>query len=148
MARRIEDYLGTPAFAMLIEQPFKEWSVRKDLDEEVESLTYSFEGQGLELRCDPHTDLISSIFVHCDGMGTASNLLEISCDMSREQVIRFLGQPEKSGEGRHDPILGDYGPWDRFSRETHSIHIEYRPESDRIKMVTFMRPDVVPGAAT
>jgi hypothetical protein len=45
---------------------------------------------------------------------------------------------------RQSPILGEYGGWDRFDYPSHTVHIEYRPDSDRIKMVTMMRPDVTP----
>jgi hypothetical protein len=42
-----------------------------------------------------------------------------------------------------DPILGEYGPWDRFARLGYTIHVEYRADADCIKMITLMRPDVV-----
>jgi len=59
-------------------------------------------------------------------------------------VRERLGTPSKSGPRISDPILGEYGEWDRFTKAEHTIHVQFRPDADRIKQITLMRNDVVP----
>jgi len=143
MTKTLANYLGKPASSMLEASPFKLWPVEKSFEKDLPKLIihYVFPQQGLELRCDRH-DNVSSIFLYSNGFD--ENLLDAPFSSSRKQVIEFLGTPSKSGEKITDPILGEYGPWDRFARLGHTIHVEYRADADRIKMITLMRPDVVP----
>jgi hypothetical protein len=55
-----------------------------------------------------------------------------------------FGLRSKSGEPSKHEVLGEYGAWDRYDDKYHSLHIEYAPHIDKIKMVTLMRSDAVP----
>lgn len=146
MLTTIADYLGRPSSSMLEDAPFKAWrverSVETDLDEPL--VNYSFKNNGLEFQCD-NDERISVIFMFADKFnGFPEDLLEIAFSKSRAQTLEHFGVPSKSGKKTTHPILGEYGPWDRFSRAGHEIHIQYRTTADSIQQITFMRDDVVP----
>jgi hypothetical protein len=63
---------------------------------------------------------------------------------TRREVIERLGPPFRSGQPISDPVLGDYGAWDRFIRSGYVLHVEYRRHEDAINRLTLMRADVVP----
>jgi hypothetical protein len=143
---KIADYLGSHVLRMLGDSPFRTWLVERSFENDLEEriILYVFKEHGLELRCD-QSDKISVIFLHSENYnGFDETLFEISFSCSREQVLKHFGTPSKSGEKRSDPILGDYGSWDRFTRPEYAVHIEYRTESNRIKTITLMRNDIVP----
>lgn len=138
------DYLGIHITIFLQQEPFTNWpverSIEDDLDEQI--IHYVFAEHGLELRCDCE-DRISVIFLYADDYnGFDQSLLEIP--FSRSEVLEGFGTPTKSGLKVSDPILGEYGAWDRFTRSGHTIHVEYCVDSDRIKKLTLMRNDTVP----
>lgn len=93
------------------------------------------------ITCDID-DEIDCIFIEADRLDR--DLLDIPFSSSRGDVLIRFGVPSKSGSARTDPILGEYGPWDRFDEARHSIHIEYQPNADRIRRVTLMRAGAVP----
>jgi hypothetical protein len=138
---QIEKYLGKNATSMLQENPFKDWvfekSVETDLEEPI--IQYDFVGHGLELRCD-QDNKISVIFIHSDHEA----LFAFPFSWKREQILERFGPPSKSGRKTKDPILGEFGEWDRFDRADYAIHIEYRTDCDSIKKITLMRTDLVP----
>jgi hypothetical protein len=142
----IADYLGRPSSSMLEDAPFKAWTVERsveiDLDEPL--VIYSFKSNGLEFQCDKD-ERISVIFMFAEKFsGFPEYLLEIPFSTSRAQTLEHFGTPSKSGKKSNHPILGEYGPWDRFSRAGHEIHIRYRTNADSIQQITLMRDDVVP----
>jgi len=91
--------------------------------------------------CDDD-EKIDTIFIESEKL--RRDFLGIPFSFSRNDVLSTFGSPSKSGEARRDPILGEYGPWDRFDEAHHSIHVSYEAHADRIRMVTLMRADVVP----
>ena len=95
----------------------------------------------MSVCCDAN-ERIATIFLSSDGV--ARFLLGISLSNTRGDVRELFGQPSKSKPAHRQVVLGQYGPWDRFDKPSHSIHIEYELEADRIKMITLMRPDMVP----
>lgn len=137
----IEGYLGKHVSDLLESEPFKNWpyerSVEDDLEEQI--IHYVFSEHTLELRCDKNEKIVV-IFLYSDKY----SLFEISFSHSRAQVFEKLGRPSKSGEKTSDPILGDYGAWDRFLHSGFAIHIEYRIHEDKIKAITLMCNDVIP----
>lgn len=142
----ISKYLGKHVSAMLKEHPFKDWlferSVETDLEEPI--ILYVFQKHGFELRCDQH-EKVSVIFMYSDDYnGFDENLLEFPFSWNREQILGRFGAPSKSGPKTKDPVLGEFGEWDRFDRSKFAIHIEYRTDRDSIKKITLMRTDVVP----
>lgn len=143
---RIAEYLGKNVSIILNETPFKNWPVEKITEDELEEklTSYTFNGHGLELNCDPN-DNVSAIFLHPNKYGGFDeSLFEISFSLSRKQVLEHFGTPSKSGEKNSSAILGDSGPWDLFTRLGYAIHVEYRTDSDRINLITLMRSDVIP----
>lgn len=146
MANALANYLGNPVSTMLEASPFKLWPVDKSFEKDLPTpiIHYVFRQHGLELRCDGD-DRVNTIFLYSDEFGGFDELLlEFPFSSSRQQVRERLGTPSKSGGKLSDPILGKYGPWDRFARSGHAIHVEYRIDADCIKKITLIRADVVP----
>jgi hypothetical protein len=146
MTETIANYLGSPASTMLGDAPFKLWPVEKSFEDDLEEpiIHYVFPQHGLELRCD-RDDRVSVIFLFSDKFnGFDESLLDVPFSSNRKKVIELFGAPSKSGGKTSSPILGEYGPWDRFASVGHTIHFQYRADADRIKMITLMRPDVAP----
>jgi hypothetical protein len=63
---------------------------------------------------------------------------------SRREVLARLGSPSLSRARISDPLLGEYGEADSFTRANYAIHVEYRLDVDVINKITLMRADVVP----
>ncbi len=140
-------YLGNPVSDMLTEVPFKNWSYEKSYVNDLEKpiIDYVFGRNGLDIVCD-EDDRVTTIFLYSDeSRYFAEGLQDIPFSATRQQTLERLGRPSKSGEGLSDPILGEYGPCDRFDKSDHSVHIEYRVDADRIRLITLMRADIVPG---
>lgn len=145
MTKTLAKYLGKPAPIILADTPFKLWdverSVEHDLDEPI--IQYVFPQNGLELRCD-RDEKVSTIFLYSDKYcGFDESLFDMPFSSSRQEVVGRLGTPSKSGGRISDPVLGEYGPWDRFTRLGHTIHVEYRLDADCIRRITLIRADVV-----
>lgn len=131
---------------MLEAEPFSEWPVERSLEDGLPRrvVQYVFPKNGLELRCD-EKEKISSIFLYSEEYGGFDeSLLDFPFSFRRSQVVDRLGLPSKSGSRLSDPILGEYGAWDRFSRADHVVHAEYRLDADSIKQITLMRADIAP----
>lgn len=80
---------------------------------------------------------------HAVGRGEADiDLIALPFSFTRLQVIERFGPPSESGGRINDPILGEYGAWDRFARPGYAIHVEHRVDADRVKKITLMRADV------
>jgi hypothetical protein len=144
MSTSLASYLGKPVSVLLEDSPFKSWSVKKSVrDDLVERIFhYVFPKHGLELRCDKD-EKVSTIFIDSDEL-IGGDALELSLASARSEVLSCLGTPSKSGARLRDPILGDYGAWDRFLKPGYAIHVEYRLDVDRVNKITLMRDDVVP----
>ena len=122
-----------------------EQSEEHDIDKPV--ISYVFPRHGLELACDLD-DTIRTIFLTSDEFVRFNeHFLDLPFSSSRQQVLERLGSPSKSGGPISDPILGEFGLWDRFAWPGYTIHVAFRPDSDRIRQIMLMRPDMVPGAS-
>src|SRR6516162_3551186 len=118
---KLPEYLGKHATHLLRDEPFKNWQVERSLERDLKIIHYVFQGHGLELRCDRNEN-ISVIFLFSDdGNCFPDTLFEVPFLWNREQVLARFGAPSKSGEKRTDPILGTYGPWDRFAQQDFTI---------------------------
>jgi hypothetical protein len=139
-------YLENPAADMLDDEPFRDWIFEKSFENELKEprIDYVFPHSGLDFICDAadHVRTISLYFD--DERYFYEGLMDVPPSSSRQEIIERFGTPSKSGGLVNDPILGEFGPWDRFTKSGHSIHIEYRVDTDRIRMVTVMRADIVP----
>jgi hypothetical protein len=139
-------YLGKPASLLLVEQPFKEWTFERIVETDLPKLQidYVFPNDGIDLTCDEF-DKVCTIFVYADNSRYFKDgIADMPFSATRREVAARLGTPVKSGNGHSDPILGEYGPWDRFSLDGYELHISFFTHSDRICLITIMRPDVAP----
>ncbi|THJ31016.1 hypothetical protein E8K88_16250 [Lampropedia aestuarii] len=139
-------YLGKEASFLLSEAPFKNWIYEKSFENDLEEvrIDYIFPQEGCDFVCD-ETDKLITIFLYSDeSRFFKENIEDLPFKCSREEVLARLGSPSKSGAKISDPILGNYGAWDRFARDGYVIHVEYRFGFDFINKITLMRSDVVP----
>jgi hypothetical protein len=142
----LSNYLGREASALLADPPFKNWIFEKSVETDLEKprIDYVFAQDGMDFVCDGE-ERVRSIFLYADESRCfKEGVLDFPFTSSREEVIARLGSPSKSGGRISDPILGEYGAWDRFARLGYVIHVEYRLDADVIKKITLMRADVVP----
>lgn len=142
----ISIFLGQNIAGLLKESPYKTWPVERSYEDDLEEpiIHYVFPENGLELRCD-RNDRISVIFLYFDKYrGFDESLFDVPFSWNRAQVQAHFGTPEKTGEKRHDPVLGECGSWDRFRRPEFTIRFEYRVDDGHINKITLMRNDSAP----
>jgi hypothetical protein len=142
----LEKYLGNLAATVLAEEPFRNWKFEKSLEADLKNprIDYTFPENGFDFICDAN-DKVRTIFLYSDGHRRfVSGLVDLPFSSNRQDVISRMGKPSKSGGLINDPILGEFGPWDRFARSGYSIHVEYKADADSIEKITLMRADVVP----
>lgn len=138
------ELLGKSVTDVLPDAPFCDWPFKRSVDEDLdEPLVYfEFEDHGIAFSCRD-TEIISTIFLSADGK--AANVFELPTSLTRDEVCERFGRPNASGDGMVDPVLGTFGPYVRFDYPDHSAHFEFFPDQDKIKLITLMRPSVVPG---
>lgn len=142
----LSNYLGREASTLLADPPFKNWTFEKSFETDLEKplIDYVFAQDGMDFVCDGE-DRVNSIFLYADESRYFKiGVQDLPFSLSRTDVISSLGSPSKSGSRISDPILGEYGAWDRFARSGYVIHLEYNIDADAIKKITLMRADVVP----
>ena len=139
------EYLGRKASCLLAAEPFKNWPVERyvDNDSDPPFVGYTFKSCGLQFNCDCEDEIVNSLFLEVEEHdGTV--LSEVPFNLGRVEVLAHYGTPSKSGERVSHPILGDFGPWDRFQWLEYTVHVQYKVDSDGIERITLMRNDVVP----
>lgn len=142
----IASYLDKDASTLLAEQPFKNWNYERSVESDLETplIDYVFPRDGMDFVCDSE-DKVNSIFLYSDEIRRfRGDVQDLPLKSSRQEVLARLGSPSRSGGKTSDPILGEYGAWDRFVRSGYAIHVEYRLDVDVINKITLMRADVVP----
>lgn len=138
-------FLGSRIDNLLESEPFKDWNVERSIEDALEEprVFYVFPNRGLQIRCCS-LEKIRVIFLD-DNCKDISKLLKFfSFSQNRSNILDSYGHPSKSGEKSSHPVLGKYGPWDRFARESYTIHFAYYFNSDTIKRVTIMENEFVP----
>jgi len=124
--------------------PFSRWSFEVSDDPDLGETNYVFRQEGVDVISDS-SGTVSTVFLHSSsGRRFEPELEDLPFAWSRAKARSILGSPSQSGEGRLDPVLGDYGPWDRFRYEGFEIHAQYAEGGASINLLTFMRQDVVP----
>lgn len=63
---------------------------------------------------------------------------------SRQLAWARLGTPAASGGGVMIAYLGEAAVWDRFDRQDHAIHLQYKEGEGGIALISLLRPDAVP----
>lgn len=143
---KISQYLGKHVSSILQTPPFNQWPFERSTEDELEEpiVQYVFKGHAMALRCD-RNEKISVIFLRAEKHNKLDeNIFEIPFVWTREQVLKHFGTPSKSGAPVTHSVLGEYGVWDRFSRPSYAIHVEYRTDRDEIKRITLMQNAEVP----
>lgn len=135
-------YLGKSATDLLASAPFSSWVFSKSIDDDLAEMriNYSCESENFDFVCDSD-DRITTIFL--TSALFAYQEIDLPTGSSRNDVIAAFGKPSRCGQPSNDPILGEYGAWDRYDLVNYSLHIEYRVYVDQVKMVTLMIPSVV-----
>ena len=134
------------ASTLLADEPFGRWPLEKSFETDLEEplIDYVFPQNGMDFVCGSD-DRVQTIFLHADGSRYFKDGVDdLPFSSGRRQVIDRLGSPTESGGNVSHPVLGDYGPWDRFARPGYVIHVQYRPDADEIGLITLTRSDVVP----
>ena len=144
MTIKAVDLLGKSATDVLPTAPFCNWSFERSVDENLdEPLVYfEFADQGIDFTCRD-VERISTIFFRATG--EAAKVFELPTSLTRDEIRDQFGTPSASGEGMVDPVLGTYGPYDRYDYPEYSAHFEFFRDQDKIKLITFMTQSVVPG---
>lgn len=70
---------------------------------------------------------------------------ELQRGATRTEIRRLLGKPQHIGKAYVDDILGPHGPWDRFTIDDTSVHIEYSHPGLQITKLTLMTLDAAPS---
>ena len=142
---RLSKYLGQHSSYILDSSIFKNWQVQRSIDEDADPplVNYSLENSLLELSCDLEDERIRSLFIKNEEH-LGETLSDVSFSIDRDSLAQKFGTPSKSGKEFSDPILGEYGPWDRFQMDEYTIHFQFSVDSKKIVMMTLMRNDVLP----
>jgi hypothetical protein len=109
------------------------------------SRSYLARDAGVEIAADTHGTIIT-VFLHFHGDdGFTSYRGEIpggAGDVPRRAALwAALGRPASSGDPYRDPFLGDYGPWDRWTLTTCTLHAQYALDGENLHRVTLTLPD-------
>jgi hypothetical protein len=123
-------------------------SKEPDLEEGQPAETY-FVGKKAGYEILAEDGRVVSVFLYVeaeDGYWAFSSPLpfELKRGATRTEVRRLLGKPQHSGKAEVDDLLGPQGPWDRFSVDEISVHIEYSNPGLLISKLTLMPLDVAP----
>ena len=63
-------------------------------------------------------------------------------EQSKSDVMKSCGSPEIEGGG-HDNFFGDIPPWIKYQIDSHTVHIEFTPDTKRVSMITLAPGEVV-----
>lgn len=142
----LANYLGRQASVLLADLPFRNWTVKRTshTDREKPRIEYVFLHNGMDFVSDEEDNVSCIFFFSDESRCFTGGIQDLPFTSSRQEVLARFGSPAKSGGRLSDPILGEYGRRDRFSRGKYSIHIEFHLEVDCIKLITLMRADIVP----
>ncbi|QIA23174.1 hypothetical protein [Mesorhizobium sp. AA22] len=103
MTNAILDYFGKPASSLLTSPPFESWKFKRTVDNDLPEIRIDYVSarNKFSFICDVD-EKIDSIFIEADNLDRS--LLDISFSLSRNDVLRILGVPSKSGAARRDPF--------------------------------------------
>jgi len=142
---KLAEYLGRTASDILQVEPFRNWPIEQCIDDDSNPplVGYLIGNGAIQINCDRQSENVRSVFLTQEAYdGTL--LSEIPFNFSRGKTLEYLGATDKSGSKFIDPILGEFGPWDRFRYSGYTIHVQYSINSESIAKVTLMRNDVAP----
>lgn len=105
------------------------------------------EADGLCCYCDYVPDReyahlgVGAALPRLEGMGIRG----LTATATRDDVLAALGQPQESGGGVRDRVLGYIKPWIKYHRPDGQVRFEFSRQGE-IEAVTFMPTDWRPGA--
>ncbi len=98
-----------------------------------------FPAHGLEFRSDDANQVQTVFLAGPSRTVVTVSGIDLRLGLTRAEVVASLGAASASGPPVHDPILGDYGPWDRFVMPGCRVHVEYALQGDGVRRMTFSR---------
>jgi hypothetical protein len=137
----ISKFLGTHISEFLSTDPFSRWRFTRSVVLGTDRPCIDYESTVVDIVCDLD-ETIRTIFLYEAGANGIS-FFDVPFSCTQNEVRKLIGNPSKSGEGSSSPVLGASGAWDRFSRADHTIHVEYKVDTDEIRKITLMRNDIV-----
>ena len=142
---RLSRFLGKEVSLLLNSPQYKSWPIKRVVDDDSvpQTVGYILSNGVLQVVCDRDSETIRSLFCSSEAHAGAT-LSEIPFCTVRSTVLLKYGTPAKSGDKHSHPILGDFGPWDRFELGDYVLHVEYCFEAPGVKRITMMRNDVAP----
>jgi hypothetical protein len=131
--------LGLAIAEVLRTEPFSGWTCEASDDRGLGRTNYVFRQHGVDLVCDA-LGHVTTIFLHCSAdRRFRPELVDLPFGWPRAQVRAALGSPARSGEASTDPLLGEYGPWDRFTLDEFDLHVHFIPSGQAIELLAFLR---------
>lgn len=76
---------------------------------------------------------------------TERGIARLSEDSAKEDVVSELGDPDEFGGGVKIPTLGYVWPWIKYHRPDCQLRFEFNKDNTRIRCITIMEKDWVPG---
>lgn len=146
---KMSKYIGKSITDFLKEEPFYSWNYSRTSTDEDDVLNqgfdYEFYGYGLAIHCNID-EIIETIFLDSKDYGEVNEILtEIPFTYTRKQVRDYFGiSPEFSRDALNDPILGEFGPYDRFRLYNVLIGVEFKGKKDEISQISFMPLEAFP----
>jgi len=85
-------------------------------------------------------NIITTVFLYLNN--GCNGILDLDRTMGRSDVLSLLGDPISTGEPHSDPILGEFGAWEKYFYNNLYVHIEHECEDRNIKQITIMVDDI------
>ncbi|GAA5315176.1 MAG: hypothetical protein AseanaTS_03800 [Candidatus Pelagadaptatus aseana] len=87
-------------------------------------------------------DIVETVFLY--DVVNFSKLFGFGINSTQEQIVSILGNPTTTGGPDESEIFGNTGKWLRYDLDSYSLHIEYEFNSNKIKLITLMLPEIAP----
>jgi hypothetical protein len=84
--------------------------------------------------------IIDTVFLY--KLEKFSDHIGFRSDSLRGEIEKVLGQVSACGPQTDSAFLGIKGSWERYDKPEYSLHVEHEVNSENIKMVTIMLPEI------
>lgn len=128
LGRHVQELLDTP--------PISDWEFRREVDTDLPTtrIQYEFEDRHFDVLCD-EDESVGTIFLQ---PGVDPEFCPVPFSTTRSGAIAHFGAPSSSGESSSHPVLGEFGPHDRFTLSDATVHLEYSVQEDQIRLITLI----------
>jgi hypothetical protein len=139
----VSKYLGCKSSTILSDEFFKNWKFRKieRRDGDSRRNDYVFSRKGVSFISDGDDVVTTIFFSFKTSPPFDGGFDDLPFSSGRIEVRNRFGEPSESREKFCDPILGEYGAWDRFNFPNYILHVQYFSERDSVELITLMRSD-------